>query len=420
VKKIFVLFLLFFLTLFSVYGIAKVKIELWSTLTGAEYDAVNSIVEDFNQSQEEIVVNFVSIGEHLVDKFTTALGAGNPPDLLHAERQWIAPLVAMQAVLPLDDISKYGADLNKFSEVALKSITYQGHIYGIPLSFHIFGLWWNKKLFRQAGLDPNEPPKTLEQLMDYAKKLTQYDDAGNITCLGFEFQQPAWSWPLIWPHHFGGDVYNEETGEILANSPECIKSYEWLQGLTKEFGLKKLEKFRSSYGPYWSAGNPFANGKFAMVYDGGFLVNALHLYAPSLEWGFAPFPSVDGKKRVYGEMDVIVIPNGAKHVESAKKFLAFLSKPVYLSRLLQPLSPIKKEYLPSGYFESEKTPNRSVFWKVASECEFFFAPMTPIWQYYDEELTIARDNIIYLRTTPQEALKEVQENVEHRLKMMQQ
>ena len=55
-KKIFVLFLLFFLTLFSVYGIAKVKIELWSTLTGAEYDAVNSIVEDFNQSQEEIVV----------------------------------------------------------------------------------------------------------------------------------------------------------------------------------------------------------------------------------------------------------------------------------------------------------------------------------------------------------------------------
>lgn len=83
-KKLLVLLVM----LFVVLAFSKPVVEIWVTWTGDEYKAIENLVKKFNQSQEEYIAKVISVS-NLAVKFTTALAAGNPPDLIHANDQYI-------------------------------------------------------------------------------------------------------------------------------------------------------------------------------------------------------------------------------------------------------------------------------------------------------------------------------------------
>ncbi len=62
---------------------------------------------------------------------------------------------------------------------------YQGKLYGLPFLQDDWGFFWNTDAFTAAGLDPTKPPKTLDELWDYAEKLTIYNADGSLTQVGF-------------------------------------------------------------------------------------------------------------------------------------------------------------------------------------------------------------------------------------------
>jgi len=415
-KRIFLIVLLMFIVslVFS-----RTTITFMTQWTGPEYQVIASIAEQFNSIQNEYEVEIVSVS-NIAEKFLTSLAAGNPPDILHANDQYIAPLVAMGAIEAINDIKKYGVNLDEYREEALEAIKYQGQLYGVPIKLDIFGIFWNKDFFKAAGLDPDVPPSSLEELMEYAKKLTKYDQNSDIKVIGFDpGYNDKWTWPHVWPYYFGGNLIDKETGAITANDSGCVEAYEWFQNLSKMYGTReKLEKFVGGYGPYWSASNQFVSGLAAITFSGDWLAKIIDLYNPQMNWGFAPFPSKDGKSRAYTEIDIAVIPKGAKHIDGAKKFLAFVSKPENVLKFLVPVPTLKESYINKYKDAMTPFPHRDLFMNVSKKVQFFFAPTTPVWQEYLTHLTTAFLDVLFLRKSPEKTLNDVQKKVMKALEMM--
>jgi len=396
---------------------ARTQITFWTRWTGDEFNVLKQIVDNFNASQDEITVKLLSVSD-LDTKFYTAVAAGNAPDVVHVMSHQVPSWAAKNALLPLNDIASYGVDFSKYVERYLNLGKYKDNLYALPTTPGIVVLYWNKALFREAGLDPDEPPKTIEELNEYIRKLTKYDSKGNIVQLGFDPLTPGW-WPAAWCYFFGGKLYDPATNKITANAPENVKAFEWLRDFTKEYGLEKLLKFRASFGQYWSAENPFVSGKVAMSFDGIWKAHLIDIFAPNLEWGVAAFPSADGKKRVYIEGDCVGISANAKHPEAAKKFIAYLEKPENLEylNLKQWKIPPLKGVSESFYAENPNKRARDFIEIVNTADELFYWPRIAVWNYYgDQWWNTAIPKVTLLKTPPQVALDLVQKNTEREFK----
>ncbi len=404
-------FLLVALMIVSLVIFARSTVEIWVNWTADEFKPIKELVDKFNASQDKYEAKVLSVS-NLAAKFTTALAAGNPPDLIHANDQYISPVVAMGAFIPVDDL---GVDFSMFKDFVMRAVKYKGHIYGLPIKVNIFGIWWIKKTFEKAGLDPNKGPQTIEELVKYSKKLTVYNKKGELVRWGFDPLVPDWDWPYVWVFHFGGNLVDPKTGMPTIDSPQAIRAFKWLKSYMDSFGLEKVKKFRGGYGPYWSANNVFLTGKLAMFYDGDWVTYAARRYAPSVELGFAPLPSIDGKKRCYSEVDIFSIPVGAKNVEGAKAFLRFLAKPENLIVLSKgQISPLKEEYTPKWFYQKRKY--AKILESYMKSCEIVFCPKFPLWNLYLDEIRNAADEIQNGTMSVEAALKRAERNIMRRLR----
>lgn len=175
---------------------------------------------------------------------------------------------SLTSLQPLwDDLSEEEkADISWFNLDAYKN---NGEIYAIPATIHTRVFAYRKDLFEAAGLDPEKPPKTLDELVEYAKILTTDDVYGLGIYLGNEEGTCEVSYnPLIW--YFGGDTWNSETKEATFASEAGIKAAQFLSDcvntwkITPEFSLSGrredvVEKpfingqyaIATGWGPYW-------------------------------------------------------------------------------------------------------------------------------------------------------------------------
>lgn len=419
-------------------------IVYWEKWTDFEGEAMDRVVDSFNQKEREhakadpsyrpIEVEKVTISS-IEQKLLIASAGGNPPDVAGIYSYMTAGYADKGALTDLTELAKRdGIDRSQYIGRYYDLDVHRGRLWALPTAPASVGLHWNKRLFREAGLDPEKPPETLEELDAMAEKLTKWEvtlpsgekvektgylpevpaSQKRLLQAGFLPMEPNW-WSYGWGFEFGGKLI--DNGKVTANSPENIQAYEWVASYTKKLGVDSVQRFRSGFGSFGSAQNPFLSGKLAMESQGVWMYNFIKKFADGMLWGAAPFPPPAAHPERRGtanaECDALAIPTASKHAEEAWIFIKYTQRQEVMEQLClgqrkhSPLAQVSEEF-----YAKHPNPNIRLFRDLGASPNAWSAAKTGVWYEYGREMTSAADKISNLTLTPTEALNQVQQRME--------
>lgn len=308
------------------------KIALWINWSGQlPLLGVEESLAAFVEANPDVSVELTP-GADPSTKLVPAIAAGNPPDVAHL-RHFAVTLAARSALTPLDDYLA-ASDVIKesdFTESQWESVTWEGQRYAVPSleSGPRTGLIWNKGLFRNAGLDPNQGPATLDELIQYHEQLTQIDDQGNLLVLGFDPRDAmgdAQAFFQLWSDANGVEFYSDGGKTLHLNHPAAIEGVEFTAELYKKIGPEKIDAFRNVYGEWTGPASAFAQGTQAMQINGYWAPAELDAGgAPDQEFGYGWVPVASGERFMLEGGHSIGIPRGAKDPDTAFRLIEFFS-----------------------------------------------------------------------------------------------
>jgi ABC-type glycerol-3-phosphate transport system substrate-binding protein len=399
-----------------------VQITYWEKWTSFEGDAMRAVVDEFNRSQQRIHVNLLTISG-IENKTLMATAGGNPPDVAGLYGPNVAQYADARAVLPLDDYCrKAGITASQYIPAYWDIGFYHDHVYALPTTPASTALHYNRVMFQQAGLDPDKPPKTIEEMDAMAAKVTVRDAQGRIVKSGFMPAEPGW-WNFDWGYLFGGRLWDGKD-KITANEPENVRAFAWVQSYSKKYGVTDLQTFRSGFGNFSSPQNAFLSEKVAMELQGVWMYNFITQFSPKLQWAAVPFPypadRPDLANSTFVDEDVLVIPRGAKHPDEGFEFIRFVQS----QKGMELLCMGQRKHTPllqvsDAFWKSHPNPYIRLFAELPRGKNAFFPPKIGIWPEYRDELNNAFDEINLLQKTPKEALDEVQARIQPKLDQYQ-
>jgi len=396
----------------------RVHVTYWEKWTGFEGDAMRRVVEAFNASQSRIQVDLLTVSQ-VDQKLLLATAGGNPPDVAGLWSTNTHVYADMNAIQRLDDFCRAaGIQESDYIPAFWNLCVHRGHIYALPTTPATVAMHWNKRLFRQAGLDPERPPRTFEELDQFAARLTRRDADGHITQAGFLPSEPGW-WNWAWGCFFGGRLYDGE-GNITADCPENTRAFEWVQSYARKYSTEAIQVFQSGFGNFSSPQNPFLSERVVIELQGVWLYNFIDKYAPSLEWGVAPCPypadRPDLANPTVVDMDTLVIPTGSPHPREAFEFVRFVQSPTGAELLNLGQRKFTALRAISEQFQAEHPhPYRQGFTDLAYSPNTFSPPKLAVWREYQDEMSNAFSKIWLLKETPQAALQNVRERMQRKL-----
>ena len=262
-------------------------------------------------------------------KFLAAVKAGQAPDAaLYWGQDALPSLASLGAIQPLDaaSLKAAGISMSAYAPAAAQAMTYKGVVYGLPEMTNVREFYWNKDLFKKAGLDPNAPPKTLDQVDAMAAKLTVIK-SGKIQQLGFV----PWIEQGVLDVYRGlfGTSYYDAKGNPDLNSPGMTKLLTWEAAYVSKYGAGPISSFIGSFNTVSSQANdPFVKGGVAMMIGGEWEEGFLSQYGPNVHYGVAPMPVPAGRPypATFLDGNTWFLPKGGNAAE-ALKFISWIQDP---------------------------------------------------------------------------------------------
>lgn len=403
------------------YKDGKIHVIYWEKWTDFEGDAIRHTVEAFNRSQNRIHVDLLTVSG-IENKTLLAIAGGDPPDVAGLYGPNVAQYADDNAIIPLDKYClRYGFNKSYFIPVFWEMGHYHGHQYALPSTPATTALHYNMAMLQAAGI--THPPKTIEELDADAAKITTRDASGKIKKVGFLPTEPGW-WNWAWGYFFGGRLWNGKD-KITATDPGNIRAYQWIQSYSQKYGPGNLQTFRSGLGTFSSPQNGFLDGRVAMELQGVWMYNFISRFAPLMEkpkriWGVAPFPYPANRPGLanctVADEDVLVIPRGAKHPTAAFQFIRFIESKKgseMLCGLQRKFSPLRK--VDSSFYATHPNPYIKLFVRLAYSKNVIIPPKMGIWPEYSNALANSIDVVTLMEKTPQQALEEVQREMQPKL-----
>ncbi|MER8188090.1 ABC transporter substrate-binding protein [Kitasatospora sp. NPDC094015] len=308
---------------------SPVTITFWHAFTSErETAAVDQALALFHQKYPYITVRTVK--GQTDDKINQAIRGGTGPDVAASFNAGnVGGWCSSGAFLDLaPNLAADHVDLTQIPPAAQSYTAYQGKRCTMPWLADTFGLYYNKKLFAEAGIA--DPPRTMAELAEDARKLTTFNPDGSIRTAGFmpyfggyemltEHLVPSW----------GGRWLTDDGRSNTAADPAFAAALTWQKNLVDWFGADKLKTFKAGLAAEQSAQNAFETGNLAMMVDGEWRTAFIKGDGADIDYGTAPMPAADGKPELYGAGyvggNVMGIPKGTAHPGAAWKLLKFLT-----------------------------------------------------------------------------------------------
>jgi ABC-type glycerol-3-phosphate transport system substrate-binding protein len=319
-------------------------------------------------------------------KAMVAIAGGDPPDVVGLWNYSIPPFSEANAILPIDDLAKPYPHMamDQYASGVRPIMLHNGKRWGTINTGGTLALYYNRTIFKDAGLDPDRPPRTISEFDECVKKLTIRDGSGKIERAGFMITEPGW-WTWVWGYHFGGAMWDPSSEDSTVAGPEFLRAYDWVQKGVRDLGLEQSIAFQESFGNYDSPQNAFLAGKVAMIFQGPWIANVIKAFKPDLDYGVAPFPVEDRLYRAEApvaciDTDILVIPKGAKHPEASMEFIAYTQTQHVVEHLAKvhakgsPMVNVSEDFVRTH-------PNRgvAVHNALAASPRSFLCPRTSVW-----------------------------------------
>ena len=308
----------------STFGVnATGTVQFWARTVSKTL--AQKLVSEFNATHKNLQVKLTltSINDDTTT-LATSIRAGDPPDVVGLNDIDMPAFTSVGSFLnltPQINALPYKNDLSP-GHVGLG--TYQGKLYGVPYWADLSVLWYNKTLFRQAGLNPNDPPTTYAQILSDAQAINKlghgvsgFTFAGDCQgCLGFTVQPGIWA---DGSHLTNGDIGSQTasiTGNTALESALTLYRNVWTQHLAPD-------NDRTDDGTTW--GQDFAAGKIGIMPGGyGQLVDLVKPSQLGTEFMDTPLPGSNGGYSTFDGGDDFAIPAAAKNPTGAWEFVQWV------------------------------------------------------------------------------------------------
>src|SRR5262245_29055461 len=277
-------------------------ITFWYHWGGLIGEGMEGVARAFERANPNIRVNSLSIGSNSISKVLTAVAAGEPPDTFDDYR--VQGLAIRGATSPLDDYLKKSKSVKKENhyDAVWGGGQWRGTQYGIPAFENgaVMGLIWNKDLLKAAGLDPEKPPRTFEELQAAHEKITKYDAAGNLDLLGYDPLDTTGGQLENWANQMGVEWHDMNTNKIKMTQDELVWAVDYIASYYKKVGPTKFGAFRKDFGTWGTilpAGS-FAKRKQAMLVDGYWSAGGMTKIMPDANTGVTWPPTRPNGRKV--------------------------------------------------------------------------------------------------------------------------
>lgn len=249
------------------------------------------------------------------------------PDIFHYRANALLEFANQGLLAPAPDYIERIVRENGLNELVREAPYYNGRCYGVVHDASWTALYYNKEMFRAAGLDPERPPRTWDELLRYAKRLTVYRPDGSIARSGFSLRKTGYKpgiaekWLTFFYSAGGGEGFNKAGTEAYFDSEAGRDAMELYQEVLFEEDIDAagLESDMQAFG----------QGLTAMFIREIHVVPWMREHHPNVEFGVARLPSL-ASSQSYGGSYPLVVSNDSEHKEEAWRFVEFLmSDPVY-------------------------------------------------------------------------------------------
>ena len=300
-----------------------VEIDYWQYSYKSRIDAMDKLINAFEIKYPDITVKHTNFPyAQYRTKVAAAVSAGEGPDVVQLYYGWLSDYRRAKILKPLSNELFPRSDIEAEYFPLVRLMKQDGDYYALPTAVRSLGLFWNKKLFKDAGLDPETPPETLDELLKMAKKLVKRDKAGNIIQVGLTMgpinQDHNW-WREVLVRQFGGTPYDKNTSKVNYFNHAGIKAFEYY--------VRLLTEHRVSVVDFMDKGEiAFKAGRAAMHIDGSFVLSTFDR-ARRLDYGVTELPVHNGVKANFSSYWVNGITSkvNKKKQAAAEKFLKFIT-----------------------------------------------------------------------------------------------
>lgn len=311
-----------------------VELTIWTHEDPNRTRIEKKYIDEFIAANPTVKVNYVTYPSGKIKDIVVAGFAANQgPDIFNLEINDAYPFISNSRVAPVDPaaagFASQQAIIDLYLPGMLAPVQDGGKLYGLPLELTNWCIYLNKKIFRDAGLDPDKQyPKTWEEIMAVSEKIVKRNGQ-IITRRGFDFRYPYYliSWvPMV--EQLGGKLISDDGKTAIVNDAAWLKVLRYM----KDFGPAGKNLGSPTYA---AARKLFDNDKdeIAMSLSGLYqeqrMESANKAFYDSKDWMVIPYPQWKGASKVaannyYGHYYMVNAQKGPAQQKAAWKLLAFM------------------------------------------------------------------------------------------------
>jgi multiple sugar transport system substrate-binding protein len=294
-------------------------ITMWSR--AATQVRAQALVDAYNASHKNQVDMTVVPTDDYQTKVGSAAAANGLPDLFSADVVFMPNWTSAGLFQDLTAKIKSLPYADKITQAHIVASTWEGKQYGLPFVMDLSVWMYNKKLFTQAGLDPNKAPTTLAEFAADARAVAKLGGSIHGTAFGGNCggcEVFTW-WPTAWAD--GEKVMSDDGMTSFLNSAENKSIYAIIKAMVDD-GTVLLPDSKTETGPTWTAG--FGKGTIGIQPMPASLQGLANDSLADADIGVAAIGGVTGGQSTFVGGDSIGLSKDAKNVEQAWNFLAWL------------------------------------------------------------------------------------------------